>query len=193
MLWRKMTRPASGHPATLAAVATFEEYTDARLVDLYDLWGPFRADTAFYIGLAAELSASSIVDIGCGTGLLACELARRGHQVTGVDPSPAMLEFARHRPGGDLVRWIEGDATRLDEAQADLAIMMGHVAQVIADDGKWQMTLAAIHRGLRPAGRVAFESRNPGAREWTTWTPQASRRHLHNTLGLARWRRGTRC
>jgi hypothetical protein len=29
---------------------------------------------------------------------------------------------------------------------------------------------------------VAFESRNPGAREWTTWTPQASRRQLHHPV-----------
>ena len=78
-------------PPTIAAVAAFAEYTDPRLVALYDLWGPNRADTAFYLGLAVELAASSIVDIGCGTGLLACELARRGHPVTGVDPSPAML------------------------------------------------------------------------------------------------------
>ncbi len=39
--------------------------------------------------------------------------------------------------------------------------MTGHVAQVIADDETWHKTLAAIHRALRPGGRVAFESRNP--------------------------------
>ncbi len=58
--------------------------------------------------------------------------------------------------------------------------MMGHVAQVIADDHGWARTLAAAQRALRPGGRVAFESRNPEAREWTTWTPQASRRWLHH-------------
>ena len=100
-------------------MAGFEEYTDPRLVALYDLWGPFREDTGFYVGLATELSASSIIDLGCGTGLLACELAGRGHQVTGVDPSPAMLEVARRRPGGELVRWVQGDASRLGQDRAD--------------------------------------------------------------------------
>ena len=165
-------------------MADFAEFTDPRLVALYDLWGPSRADIAFYLGLAEELSAASILDLGCGTGLLACELARRGHQVTGVDPSPAMLEVARHRPGAELVGWIQGDAGRLPEGAADLAVMTGHVAQVIADDDEWAGTLAAVHRALRPGGRVAFESRNPRAREWTTWTPQASRRRFHHpTLG----------
>jgi SAM-dependent methyltransferase len=159
-------------------VATFQEFTDPRLVALYDTLNPFAADTAFYIELAAGLSASSIVDIGCGTGLLTCELARRGHRVTGVDPSSAMLDVARDRSGGERVRWIEGDASRIDDAQADLAIMTGHVAQVILDDKSWHATLAATHGALPPGGWVAFESRNPRARPWAAWTPQASRRHV---------------
>lgn len=59
---------------------------------------------------------------------MTCELARRGHRMTGVDPARAMLDVARHRPWGENVRWIEGDATRLGDTQADLAIMTGYVA-----------------------------------------------------------------
>jgi SAM-dependent methyltransferase len=161
-------------------VVGFEEYHDPRLVALYDLWDPSRADIPFYLQLATELSATSAVDIGCGTGVLACELARRGLRVTGVDPSPTMLEVARRRPGGELVRWIEGDAGRLGAAAADLAVMTGHVAQVIGDDQSWHGTLAATHTALRPGGHLAFESRNPSAREWSRWTPQATRRRLHH-------------
>lgn len=143
---------------------------------------PFAADTEFYLRLAAELRAASIVDVGCGTGLLACELAERGHRVIGVDPSSAMLDVAHHRPGSERVRWVEGDARRLGEVgdEADLAIMTGHVAQAIRDDEGWSVTLAAIREALRPGGRVAFESRNPLVRPWTSWNPQASRRELEN-------------
>jgi ubiquinone/menaquinone biosynthesis C-methylase UbiE len=160
------------------SVAEFQEYTDPRLVAVYDTLNPFAADTEFYIELATELSASSIIDIGCGTGLLTCELAQRGHQMIGVDPSRAMLDVARHRPGGELVRWVEGDASRLDQSEVDLAIMTGHVAQVILDDDRWHNTLAAIYRALNQNGRVAFESRNPNARAWDAWTPRASRRQI---------------
>jgi SAM-dependent methyltransferase len=161
---------------TVAGVALFREFSDPRLAVVYDALGPERADTDFYLALAAELTARSVIDLGCGTGLLACELAQRGHSVIGVDPAAAMLDVARGRPGGELVRWVEGDAARLGAHTADLVTMTGHVAQVITDDESWQATLAATHEALRPGGRVAFESRDPDARAWQAWTRQDSLR-----------------
>ncbi|MDQ3602855.1 MAG: hypothetical protein M3385_03225 [Actinomycetota bacterium] len=60
--------------------------------------------------------------------------------------------------------------------------MTGHVAQIIRDDEVWSATLAAIREALVPGGRVAFESRNPLARPWTAWTPQASRRRVEDAV-----------
>lgn len=155
------------------------EYSDPRLVALYDALNPLAADSTFYIDLAAELAANSIVDIGCGTGLLAHELARRGHEVTGIDPSGAMLNVARHRHPANRAHWLEGTASRLGEECADLAIMSGHVAQVITSNQEWNATLAAIRRALRPGGHLAFESRNPEARQWaTSWTKQTTLRYI---------------
>jgi SAM-dependent methyltransferase len=167
----------------VAAVTIFREFSDPRLAAVYDALGPDRRDTDFYLGLAAELAASSVADIGCGTGLLACELAGRGHAVTGVDPAAAMLAVARHRPGGDRVHWIEGGADRLGTEIADLAVMSGHVAQVIAHDEDWRATLAATREALRPGGRVAFESRNPDARAWAGWTRRDSARTADDGAG----------
>lgn len=167
----------------MAAVTIFREFSDPRLAAVYDALGPDRRDTDFYLGLAAELAASSVADIGCGTGLLACELAGRGHVVTGVDPAAAMLAVARNRLGGDRVRWIEGGADRLGAKIADLAVMSGHVAQVIADDEDWRATLAATREALRPGGRVAFESRNPDARAWAGWTRRDSARTADDGAG----------
>jgi SAM-dependent methyltransferase len=147
-------------------VTLFAEYTDPRLVPLYDTVCPFAADTIFYLEFAVTLNASVIVDIGCGTGRLTTELARRGHRMTGVDPSPAMLDIARRRPAGDRVRWIEGEADQLDVTGADLVIMTGHVAQVIADEQKWANTLSAARRALRPGGHLIFETRDPCAQLW---------------------------
>jgi SAM-dependent methyltransferase len=143
---------------------------------------PIAEYETFYLDLAAKLSASSIIDIGCGTGLLTCELAKRGHRLIGVEPSNVMLAVAQRCHCGVQVEWFEGDALRLGEVGADLAIMTGHVAQIIRDDEVWSATLAAIREALRPGGRVAFESRNPLARPWTAWTPQASRCRVEDAV-----------
>ncbi|MDR5738865.1 methyltransferase domain-containing protein [Caballeronia sp. LZ016] len=152
-------------------------YSDPRIVALYDALNPAGPDTAFYLALAG--SARHVVDLGCGTGLLACELAERGYRVTGIDPSREMLRIARRRAGGDRVNWIEGDAGALPFAgAADLLVMTGHVAQIFLDDASLLATLMAARRALRPGGRIAFESRNPAARAWEDWTPDRSRRRI---------------
>src|ERR1700738_3104848 len=52
-----------------------------------------------------------ILDLPCGQGRHAIELARRGYEVTGVDLSPYMLGVARERANasGVTVGWFEGD------------------------------------------------------------------------------------
>lgn len=144
-------------------------YVDPRLVELYDLENPPGVDTDFFLSLAAEVKAGRIIDLGCGTGTLACELAKMGCEVIGVDPSAAMLAVAQRKAAAGRVRWIEGDARVLEKHEADLAIMTGNVAQVFLDDAEWITTLGRLHRALRPGGYLAFESRNPLARGWERW------------------------
>lgn len=162
-------------------MAPFEEFSDPRLVALYDFIDSVRSDAPFYARLAADLGVTSVIDVGCGTGAITCDLARLGYRVTGIDPAPAMLEVARARPGGHLVRWIEGDAANLDGPPADLALMTAHVAQVISDEAAWQATLAATQRALRSGGHLIFDSRNPAVEAWRSWTPEASRRRIEAT------------
>src|SRR5919199_2086678 len=149
-------------------------YTDPRLAELYEIENARGADTDFYVRLAEDLDARRILDLGCGTGLLTRELATPGRQVVGVDPAPAMLEFARRQPGAERVQWVEGDASALGLPEADLLVMTGNVAQVFLDDADWLTTLAAIHAALRPGGYLAFESRNPEDRAWERWNRVAS-------------------
>lgn len=159
-------------------------YVDPRLVELYDGDNPRGPDTDFYARLATELGARRILDLGCGTGVLTRELAAvEGREVTGVDPSPAMLAFARRQPGAERVDWVEGDASALGTPRADLIVMTGNVAQIFLDDMEWAATLRAIHAALRSGGRLAFESRNPEDRAWERWTRDATYERIESPTG----------
>lgn len=162
-------------------------YTDQRLVALYDAQNPMGDDTDYCLSIAREISAARIVDVGCGTGALATALAAQGAHVVGIDPSPAMLDVARTRPGGDQVTWIRADGVTMGRADAvgqspdtlggfDLAVMTGHVAQVFLDDATWLAVLQNLRAMLRPGGYLVFDSRNPEAAPWCNWTPAATRR-----------------
>ena len=134
------------------ADAIFEE---PRLAEIYDELDPDRSDLDAYAAMAGEFGAESVLDVGCGTGTLACLLAGRGLEVIAVDPAAACLEVARRKPGADDVRWVHGDVTDLPPLQ---------VGQ------EWAETLAAVRGALRPGGRLVFESRDPARKAWLDWT-----------------------
>jgi SAM-dependent methyltransferase len=166
-----------------AAVKLDRHYVDPRLVDLYDIENTRGADTDFYVRLAADLDARTILDLGCGTGLLTRELAVDGRRVIGVDPSPTMLAVARRPPGADRVQWVEGDSGALGTPEADLVVMTGNVAQIFLDDADWAATLHDIHAALRPSGYLAFESRNPDDRAWERWNREATYQRYDSPYG----------
>lgn len=146
--------------------SNYAEFNKNRLVAIYNTVCPLDGYEKFYLELAKKLSAKTIIDIGCGTGLLTCELAKLGYQMIGLEPSRLMLDVARKSLYGEKVKWIEGDALSLEEFNADLAIMTGHVAQFHLDDEVWHKALKSIHKALKPGGYLAFESRNPAVQPW---------------------------
>jgi SAM-dependent methyltransferase len=145
-------------------------YTDDETAALYDVlnaWGP---SDDFYLALVME--ATSVLDVGCGTGALLRRARQDGHtgRLCGVDPDRAMLGLARR--GAD-VEWVDGTAASMAwDGEFDLATMTGHAFQVFIDDDELRASLAAIRRALADGGRFAFETRNPRARAWESWTPQ---------------------
>jgi SAM-dependent methyltransferase len=146
-------------------------FADRRLAFLYDVLDDDRSDLDAYADIAGEVSACSVVDIGCGTGSLAVRLAASGLRVVAVDPAGASLAVARTRPWAERVIWVHGDAAALAGSgeTADLTVMTGNVAQVFVSDGDWRSTLAAVHECLRPGGWFVFETRRPEARNWERW------------------------
>lgn len=141
---------------------------DPRLVDLYDRDNPDGPDHDFYRALADEIDAASILDLGCGTGILTVTFCQPGRTVVGVDPSANMLGYARRRTGADPVNWVLGESRAIPPGPFDYAVMTGNVAQHIGEP-EWVRTLRDLRTALRADGVLAFESRNPTARAWEEW------------------------
>jgi SAM-dependent methyltransferase len=144
-------------------------YAIRELAAAYDVDCEGRRDLPFYVGLAAELHAARVADIGCGTGLLCNLLAHGGREVIGVEPEQTMLSLAGDQEHSNDISWIHGTAEQLPSGWADLVIMTGHVAQYFLDDQAWADTLAHARRALRAGGRVGFEFRNPQIDAWKHW------------------------
>jgi SAM-dependent methyltransferase len=144
-------------------------FAHPRLAAVYDAFDGPRDDLAAYVGIAGELGARRVLDVGCGTGCLAIALARTGRIVTAIDPAAASLEVARAKDGRAAVTWIHGDAAQIPAAGADLALMTGNVAQVFLADEDWARVLRAIRAALRPGGYLVFETRRPERRAWQEW------------------------
>lgn len=157
-------------------------FSHPRLAAIYDrLDPPPRRDLDPYVAMAEEFGAARVLDLGCGTGILACRLAGAGRAVIAVDPAAASLALAGQRPQADRVRWIEGtaeDAAALGVDPVDLVVMTGNVAQVFVTDKDWRSTLCACRRLLRPGGRLVFETRDPVRRGWEDWDRAHSYRRL---------------
>jgi SAM-dependent methyltransferase len=105
----------------------------------------------------------SVLDAGCGTGRVAIELARRGHDVVGVDLDPSMLEVARRKAPG--LTWLEGDLADpglLPGRQFDAVVMAGNVLIFVAPGTEGPL-LANVSRLLVEGGRaLAGYSLHPG-------------------------------
>jgi 2-polyprenyl-3-methyl-5-hydroxy-6-metoxy-1,4-benzoquinol methylase len=136
-------------------------YQNSRLVEIYDLDNPWAQDTDFYLALA-EPGLCRVLELGCGTGTLACALAQRGHRVTGVDPAAPMLAIAATKPHAEKVEWIQSRAQEYrSDRRFDLIVMMGHVFQILLTDEEVLAVLATMRRHLKAGGKAGFETRNP--------------------------------
>ncbi len=125
-------------------------------------------EAAFLDELLGLPRGDRLLDIGCGTGRHAVEMARRGYAVTGIDLSAGMLAQARQaaESAGVTVEWIKADAARFtSEIPFDAAVCLCEGALCLlasGDDPELhdRAILQAAFTALKPGGRFILTALN---------------------------------
>ncbi|RZL94713.1 MAG: methyltransferase domain-containing protein [Variovorax sp.] len=125
------------------------EIYDAHFVPaLFQQWGPVIARAA------GVERGQRVLDVACGTGVLACaaaELAGAEGQVTGLDANPQMLAVARRK--STRIDWVDGRAESLPFPDAAFDAVVSQFGMMFFDDRP--AALREMLRVLRPGGRFA--------------------------------------
>ncbi len=103
-----------------------------------------------------------VLDVACGTGVVAITSARRGAQVTGLDLTPELLTAAREnaRLAEVEVDWREGDVEQLPFEAAAFDVVVSQFGHMFAP--RPEVAVSEMLRVLKPGGVIAF----------STWPPE---------------------
>ncbi|MER5493506.1 class I SAM-dependent methyltransferase [Streptomyces sp. NPDC002490] len=103
---------------------------------------------------------SRVLDLCCGPGVFTVPLARRGHQVTGVDRSPALLERARERSAGEGVaaRYVRSDVLEYSApGEFDVVLNLFTSFGYFEDPEDNARVLRTMHASLTPGGTLLLD------------------------------------
>ncbi len=131
--------------ALFSPLATFTTLGAASLVDFAEIG-----------------KGEAVLDVACGTGVVAITAARRGARVRGMDLSPVLLEDARRNAAviKAEIEFLEGDVEVLPYADATFDVVLSQFGHMFAP--RPEIAIAEMLRVLKPGGRIAF----------STWPPE---------------------
>jgi ubiquinone/menaquinone biosynthesis C-methylase UbiE len=154
-------------------VGQVEAYT--RLAGVYDeiVVDPcHRAWASFLHELWSddEHGVHDVLDVCCGTGLLAVELAALGYRVVGLDGSEAMLERARRRPRSEA-RFVRSTLPALAVTGEYDAAVSTHDGLNYLTPADLRSTFAALSLRIRPGGWLVFDVHTDAMMAFTVSRP----------------------
>ena len=142
----------------------FDAYS--RYYDLLYQDKDYEAETNYIVTLIKSFSKNvgSILELGSGTGLHACLLAKKGFQVTGVDQSQTMLDRAEerknnlHKTLADKIAFYKGDIRSYkNERKFDAVISLFHVMSYMETDIDLGKAMQTAKHHLKKDGLFIFD------------------------------------
>ena len=117
---------------------------------------------ATLVEFARVKAEDGVLDVACGTGVVAVTAARRGARVTGLDLTPELLERARENAAIAKVSidFHEGDVEKLPFDDSEFDVVLSQYGHMFAP--RPDVAIAEMLRVLRPGGTIAF----------STWPPE---------------------
>lgn len=126
----------------------------------YSAWADFIEENVkkYNPNMKTEL----VLDLGCGTGKMTIELARRGYDMTGVDLSAEMLDIARcaaERCGlSDKMLWLLQDITEFElYGTVELCVSCLDTVNHLTSPKELKKCLSLVHNYLVPDGLFLFD------------------------------------
>jgi ubiquinone/menaquinone biosynthesis C-methylase UbiE len=141
----------------------------------WGLFAPLEVVTATsaprLVSFAQIRPGMRVLDVACGTGVLAMVAARAGAHTTGLDLSPDLLQRARENAQlAQLeIEWHEGDVEELPFAAGSFDAVLSQFGHMFAP--RPDVTVREMLRVLKPGGTIAF----------STWPPEL---YMGRTLAL---------
>lgn len=111
--------------------------------------------------------AELVLDLGCGTGSMTLELAKRGYDMTGIDNSPEMLNIAKERAEAlsltDKMLWLLQDMTEFElYGTVDVTVSCLDCINHLTTTDKLKKCLSLVHNYLVPNGLFIFDVNGKG-------------------------------
>ena len=131
-----------------------------------DFFGPAQVE------MCGDVRDMSLIDVGCGSGYFAREMARRGARVTGIDVSPEMISIAERREAGAPlgISYRAGDAAALHSLVTPASFDIATSCLALQDMPNVPAVVRGVYDALRPGARfvasITHPATNPPFRRW---------------------------